>query len=225
MNAIIYYSNTNESYNIAKYISDKICFKLIDILKLDSFDFDNIFLVFPIHYQNIPKEIKPIIKRINSNKAIVITTYGKMSHGNVLLETQKILKAKIVGAAYIPTKHTYIKDDESFRDFHKLDILIDKINNDNEITIKKYNKNKFASFFPLTRHRLNVKIIKNDKCTNCNVCNYLCKAIDNGIIKNNKCNRCLKCVINCPNKALEYKLSYSFKKYFKKKKKDDFIIF
>ena len=43
------------------------------------------------HYQNIPQSIKPIFKRIHASKAVIIATYGKMSFGNVLSETQKLV--------------------------------------------------------------------------------------------------------------------------------------
>ena len=224
MDAIIYYSNTKESYNVAKFISLKNNYQLLNILKLDNYEFDNIYLIFPIHYQSIPIEIRNIIKKITAKKAVVILTYGKMSYGHVLNDVKKILNAKIVGAAYVPSKHTYIDSDTSF-DLNKLDILIDKINNDKEIIIKKTKKNIFASILPIYRHKISVKIIKTDKCINCNMCNIICNKIENGIIIDKSCNRCLKCVNNCPYDALEYKLSSIMKRYLKKKKKNDFIIY
>ena len=123
MNAVIYYSNTLESYKIANYISQKTNYPLIDFHKLNNYSFDNIFIVFPVHYQNIPQSIKPIIKRIHASKAVIIATYGKMSFGNVLFETQKLLGAKMVGGAYIPTKHPYIEDDKSFDSKYEVKVL------------------------------------------------------------------------------------------------------
>ena len=114
MNAIIYYSNTNESYNIAKYIYSKTNYLLIDINKLKDYEYNNIFLIFPIHYQSIPKSIRGIIKKIIAKKAIVIATYGKMSYGNILCETKKMLQAKIVAAAIVPSKHPYIVNDTKY---------------------------------------------------------------------------------------------------------------
>ena len=223
MNAIIYYSNTFESYKVAKYINSKNNYPLLNLLELDNYNFNNIYLIFPVHYQSIPKEIKFLIKRLKANKAIVIATYGKMSYGHVLYDIKKILDAKIVCAAYIPSKHAYIKKDTSV-DLSHLDTIIDKMNNENECIIKKTFKNPFASFFPIMRHRISVKIIRNDKCNNCNLCNHCCPYINNGIIKGN-CNRCLKCITICNNKALDYKLSPIMKKYLNKKKKDEFIIY
>lgn len=224
MNAIIYYSNTLESYNIAKYISIKTSYELINISNLNNYDFDFIYLIFPIYYQSIPKTIKPLIKKIKAKKAIIIATYGKMSYGNVLNDVKKIINAKIVSASYIPTKHSYIKNDLRFSDFKKIDDIILNMNNDKEIKIKKSFKNPFANLFPILRHKIGIKIIKNDKCINCNKCYDICENIINGKTDSN-CIRCLKCIDYCPYNALDFKLSFFMKIYLKKKKKDKFIIY
>lgn len=225
MNAVIYYSNTLESYKIANYISQKTNYPLIDFHKLNHYSFDNIFIVFPVHYQNIPQSIKPIFKRIHASKAVIIATYGKMSFGNVLSETQKLLNTMIVGGGYIPTKHPYVEDDKSFDDYKVIDQLIDKINSPNETIFPKEHKSVFANFFPLTRHRIGVRIKVNNKCTKCGVCNTYCQFIDNGVINNKKCIRCLKCVNNCPQHALEYKLSSTLRHYLRKPRCSDIKLF
>jgi len=224
MNAVIYYSNTNESYNIAKYISSKNNYELLNIMELKSYSFDLIYLVFPIHYQSIPALIKPIIKMINANKAVIISTYGKISYGNTLNDVKKILNAKVVGGAYVPTKHTYISEDTKFNDFNKLDPLLDKINLNEEIVFKKGRRNIFAGLMPRLRHKIGVKIKRNDKCISCNKCNEICPNITNGIT-NKDCIRCLKCIDNCPYNALDYKLNIFMRMYLKKKKKNDLIIY
>lgn len=224
MNAVIYYSNTLESYNIAKYISEHTNYELLDILNLNYYNYDNIYLIIPVHYQSIPKSIKPIIKRINAKKAIVIATYGRISHGNTLYEIKKILNAKIISGAFIPTKHSYIKNDIRFTDYSILDKIIIKMNNDKEALIKKSFKNPLANLFPILRHKIGVKIIKNDKCIKCNKCHEICNNIINGKT-NSKCIRCLKCIDNCQSKALDYRLSLFMKLYLKKKKKNDIIIY
>ena len=166
----------------------------------------------------------PIKKKIKANKAIVIATYGKISYGHVLYDAQKILNAKIVSAAYIPAKHTYIKNDINFNEYEKLDEIINNINDSNEIKIKKTFKNPLANFFPITRHKLSVRIIKTDNCIDCGKCNKVCKSINNGIIID-KCTKCLRCIYSCNNNALKFKLNPIMKKYLKKKKKNDFIIY
>ena len=53
------------------------------------------------------------------------------------------------------------------------------------------------------RRRLGVKIIKNQHCNHCGLCEKHCPtgAIRNGRISAN-CIRCLRCVASCPQKAL-----------------------
>ena len=148
-----------------------------------------------------------------------------MSYGNILCETKKMLQAKIVAAAIVPCKHPYIVNDTKFTEFNKLDVLLNRFNNDKEIIIKKTKKNIWASFFPRLRHQVSVKIIKTNKCIECSRCSNGCEYISNGIINNHKCIRCLKCVYNCPYKALEFKLSGIMKRYLKKKKVNDLIIY
>ncbi len=225
MNAIIYYSNTNESFKIAEYIHKKTNYELFDITKIKNFTYDNIYLVFPIHYQSIPKEIRPLIKKIVATKTIVLATYGKKSYGNVLLEAKRILNAKIVCGAYIPTKHTYILDDTSFMDYDKLNIIFDRMNSDTEAIIKKGKTNPFRGFFPILRHRISIKIIKTKECNNCNLCNSICPFIHFGKIDNNKCNRCLKCYYSCKNKGLTFKKNKLMDSYLKKKNVNDLIIY
>ena len=224
MNKVIYYSNTNESKKIANYISLKTNYSLINILDLNNYSFDSIYLIFPVYYQSIPKEIRNIIKKIKAKKAIIIATYGHMNHGNALYDAKKLLDSMVVAAAYIPTKHSYIKDDDEFNDYSKLDLIIERMTSNKEIIIPKSNKNIFANFIPIKRHQLQVKIIKNSNCNSCNKCNLICKNIENGIV-NNRCIRCLRCISNCPNKALDFKLSFFMRKYLSKKKKNDLIIY
>ena len=224
MNAIIYYSNTFESYNISKYISDKTNYPLFTILELKEFTFDNIYLVFPIHYQMIPKIIVPIIKKLKVAKAIIIATYGKMSYGNVLNDCKKILNGIVVSAAYVPTKHTYIDNDNRFNEFDKIDNILLNMERTEEVIIKKSFRNPFSNLMPHLRHKLGVKIIKNKNCNNCGMCNSFCNMINNGKV-NKKCIRCLKCISVCSNNALEYRLSFFMRLYLKKKKKNLSIVY
>ena len=225
MNAVIYYSNTLQSYKVAEYISQKTSFGLVDINNIKGQTFDLIYLVFPVHYQSVPKCIKPLIKCIKTNKAILIATYGKMGFGHVLNDVSKLLKAKVIGGAYVPTKHAYKPDDKSFDDFQLLEPLIARCSSEEQITIPKGQKNIFADFFPLTRHRLAVKISPNTNCIKCGKCNDVCPFINNGIINNKKCIRCLKCVNSCDLKALTVKLSSSLKKYLNKKRMTKLIVY
>ena len=224
MNAVIYWSNTGESLNIAKYISEKTGYPLYDLMSLKEKKFGDIFLVFPIHYQSIPTQIEDALKELQFHKAVVVLTYGKMSHGDVLNETQKILRGTVVGGAYIPCKHTYLLNDISFNEFEMLDDIVSMINRDTEAVFVHQKRNPFAKVLPNTRHRLSVKIYKNDKCINCGECNKVCSHIKNGVVDKN-CIRCLKCVISCPHGALNFELSPLLEDYLKKQKKCEIEMF
>ena len=218
MNAVIYWSNTGESLKIAKYISEKTGYELYELMSLKEKKFDDIFLVFPIHYQSIPKTIVRPLKGLKFHKAVLVLTYGKMKHGDVLNEAQNILHGSVVGGAYIPCKHTYLLNDISFNDYDKLDKVVEMIKRDTEAIFPRLKRNVFAKVLPNTRHRVSVKIIKTNKCTNCGKCNDTCIHINNGVI-NKKCIRCLKCVQSCPSNALIFKTSVLLKNYLKKAKK------
>ena len=224
MNAVIYWSNTGESLKIAKYIAEKSGYELCELMTLKEKNFDDIFLVFPIHYQSVPTTIEPALKSLTFHKAVVVLTYGKMSHGDVLNETQKILRGTVVGGAYIPCKHTYLLNDTSFNEFEKLDDIVSMINRDTEAIFVHQKRNPFAKVLPNTRHRLSVKIYKNDKCINCGECNKVCSHIKNGVVDKN-CIRCLKCVISCPHGALNFELSPLLEDYLKKQKKCEIEMF
>ena len=224
MNAVIYYSNTGQSFSIAKHLSDRTCFKLVNLNAINDELFNNIFLVFPVHYQSIPKEIRQLFKNIKAHKAVVVATYGKMGFGDVLNDVKKLLPVKVVGGAYVPTKHTYIENDESFAEFERLNPLIEMFDRKQEVRFPTGKKNLFASFMPIKRHQISVKITRNDRCTKCGECNKICEHIKYGI-PNKKCNRCLKCVKMCPQKALEYKLSATMVKYLSKPKIDSLFIY
>ena len=226
MNAVIYYSNTGQSKLIADYLSKRLEYVLINIETNDVKKFDNLVLVFPVYCQNIPSVVKGFLSDSEIKELTVISTYGKMCPGNVLYEIQNNYKHKIVAAAYIPTKHSYIKNDVEFNEFDKLDSIIDKMKNSIEIKLPKMYKNPLSNVFPDTRSRLGLKIIRSKNCTLCGVCNLHCNygAIDCGLT-NNKCIRCLKCVNVCPNKSLEVKISLPLKLYLSKKKMNKTIIY
>lgn len=224
MNGVIYWSNTDESLNIAKYINKKTGFQLYNLETLKERDFDNIFLVFPIHYQSVPLQIKPTLKEVRFNKAVVVLTYGKINHGDALNEAQKLLQGMVVGGAYIPCKHTYILNDKSFNDYEKLDLIIDMIKRDTEIIFPHQKRNPFAKVLPVFRHRLSVKIIRTERCNNCGVCDSICQHIKNGVT-DNKCFRCLKCVKCCTQKALKFKTSWILRNYLSKQKDDNLVYY
>lgn len=234
MNRVIYFSPTNSTKDIAEYCSNFLNIPLVDLTsfkKIIFFDYsalyNNIIICFPVYSQNIPLPVKDILKKIKTKNIIFIATYGRMATGNVLYEATKYTNAKIIGAAYVPTKHTY-KDNERFSDFYKLDNLLFKlkINDYREASIPKRKKNIFACFLPNMRSRIGVKLKKTNNCTNCNICNQVCptNSILNGEIKKT-CIRCLSCLINCPNEGLDVSYLKPLRMYLEKDKLTQTIIY
>jgi len=116
MNAIIYYSNTNQSKYIAQYFEKKLGYPLIDICNIKKYSYQNVVLIFPVYCQNIPDIVKGFLNKLEVRFLTVIATYGRMWYGNVLHQVQKQYKHNIIAGAYIPTKHSFLSDKE-FDDF------------------------------------------------------------------------------------------------------------
>lgn len=226
MKAVIFYSNTGQSRSIAEYFAEKLEYPLINIEENKETHYDDLVLVFPVLCQNIPDVIKDFLDMTEAVNLTVIATYGKMSCGNVLYEIQKKYKKNIVAAAYIPTKHSYIEDDDAFLDYEKLLPIVEKVKSPAEVKLPKLHKNVFANLFPRTRSRFGVKIYQTRSCNNCNICAEHCvsRAINYGIT-NDECIRCLRCVQNCPTHALKFKTSLPMRLYLKKKRVNKVIIY
>ena len=226
MNAVVFYSNTGQSKSVAEYLATSLCYPIIDIEKIKNTCYKNLVLVFPVYCQNIPDVVKAFLQMAKIEHLTAVATYGKMCHGNVLQEIQHRYCKNIVAGAYIPTKHSYIDNDDAFCDFECLTPLVEKIKSPSKIVIPKSYKNPFANLFPTLRSRLGLKISKNKNCNHCDLCTEHCafKAIKLGVA-NSKCIRCLKCVGVCPNNALNFKLRLPLKLYLRKKKINKLIIY
>ena len=224
MNAVIYYSNTDECKRIATYLAEQLNYEFAEISGAKS-NYQHVVLVFPVYCQNIPNAVTKFLKRLTVENLTVIAVYGRMCHGNVLYEIQHKYRHNIIAAAYVPAKHTYI-DEPRFCDFDRLKPIVEKATDSAAVKIPKSYKNPFANAFMGLRSRIGVKIIKNDGCVGCGVCqnNCPCHAIVNGKT-NRKCLRCLKCVTICPKQALTYKTTPVMSAYLKKKKQNDLIIY
>ena len=226
MNAVVFYSNTGQSKAIAAYFAKQLGYPLADMETKCAEHYQNLVLVFPVHCQNIPDIVKVFLKNISVDNLTAIATYGKMCCGNVLCEIQKNYQKNIVAGAYIPTKHSYIDNDDVFCDLDKLKPLVEKVKEPSYIKIPKLYKNPLADVFPKLRSRLGLTIQKNADCSECNLCAKRCSfgAIQSGIT-NRKCIRCLKCVEACPRQALKIKLGLPLKLYLRKKKTNELIIY
>ena len=114
MNAVVFYSNTGQSRAIATYFANQLGYPLADIETKCAEHYRNLVLVFPVHCQNIPDIVKSFLKNVSVENLTAIATYGKMCCGNVLYEIQKNYQKNIIAGAYIPTKHSYIDNDDVF---------------------------------------------------------------------------------------------------------------
>ena len=226
MNAVVFYSNTGQSKHLAAHLANELGFALFNIETACADKYQNLILVFPVHCQNIPDIVKAFLKRITVTHLTAIATYGKMCYGNVLYEIQKNYAPNVVAAAYVPTKHSYIDDDDPFCDYAKLGKVIEKIKSPSVIKLPKRYKNPFANLFPKWRSRVGLQINKTLSCNGCNICAEHCSyhAINKGNI-NSDCIRCLRCVEICPQNALKVKLGLPLKLYLKKKKENTIIIY
>lgn len=225
MNAVLYYSNSGESKRIAEYLADKTGFALIDLNAADNLQYERALLVFPVYCQNVPQAVKEFLRKLKTEYLALIATYGRASYGNVLNEIQREHRHRIIAAAYLPTKHSYV-DEERFDEFDRLAPFIEKLGGNGEITIPRSRKNPFAAFAPQWRSRLGVKILCSSDCNGCGTCDRVCpqNAITRGK-PNNNCIRCGKCVVNCPQGALTLKPSRIMRAYLKKRKRTELKIY
>ncbi|MDE6275949.1 MAG: 4Fe-4S binding protein [Clostridia bacterium] len=224
-NAIVYYSNTNQSKRIAQYFADNLHYPIWDIFEIPIHDFDNLVLVFPIHCQSLPDTVKEFLAQAKISNLTLIATYGRMCHGNALYEAQRLYPHNIVAAAYVPTRHSYLQDKE-FDGFDALQPIAQKVLAPLPIKIPKSYKNPLSNLFKLKRSQLGIKIKRTEECDGCGLCSQICKhgGITDGVT-NKQCIRCLKCVSSCPKGALKFSLSLPMKTYLKKKKQDKLVIY
>ncbi len=214
-NKIVFYSNTNNSKKIALYLSEYLGFEAADIRENTAYAFDGLVLVFPVHCQNIPKTVKAFLKQARANRVVLLATYGRMWHGNVLREIQaRYRDLPIVGGAYIPCPHAYLPSDEPFTDYEKLRFVKECLQRGEEVAIERCFKNPFANFFPITRSRLGIRLRRTEGCNGCGVCK--CEQ---------KCIRCLRCVRICPRQAVAFRPTFFMRLYLRKKRVNTWRIY
>lgn len=226
MNAVIYYSNTEQSKKIAAYFAEKLGFPLLDMTQIETFDCEHAVVVFPVYCQNIPTAVKLFFEKLNAQWLTLLATYGKMSYGNVLYEVgRRYAKNNIVAAGYIPTKHSYL-DEKEFDRFEELQTIFDKIKRPSPVRIPRSFKNPLADLAPAWRSRAGVKLERSSACIACGKCEAVCPqgAMRNGRI-GRKCIRCLKCVTNCPTGALRFCNRWPMRVYLSKKKVDKLVLY
>ncbi len=212
---VIYYSNTGNSQAVAAYVGKSLGWETVRLQDEEATAFDKLVLVFPVYCQSIPSQVSDFLRRITVRSLVALATYGKMSYGNVLWEIGRKYRLPLVGGAYLPCRHSYLKGDEAFADFDRLDFVTGCFERGKEITVSKSPKNPFAGFFPVLRSQLGVKLVRKQDCAACSACRCERKT----------CIRCLRCVYACPQGNLDFRLSFFMRWYLRKKKVTDLVIY
>lgn len=216
---IFCFSGTGHSMAVAKFFSESLRTEITDISQettIPCTKSEISIIVFPVYCGNIPKIVKSVLPKINSKYFVLIATYGRISTGNVLWESARLVKGKVIAAEYVPTGHTYLDEPAEFDD-EILKPVLKMIKQPKEIVVKKERKGILPFIFPNLRSRLGVKINRTSDCNKCDLCKRSCpmQAISGDKISK-KCIRCLRCVKNCPRNALKVTYNPLLKKYIEK---------
>lgn len=225
VNAVVYFSSSGQCALAAKRLAKELGFALSGSMeKVTDREFESLVAVFPVYCQGVPEPVKKFLKSVEAEYFSFLALYGKMSPGNALYEAHKITGKKTVAAAYVAGNHTY--NFEKAKEIALPQEVIRKILNPSYIKLPRRIKAPFAGVFPAARSRLLIKLKRNGKCVNCNICGDVCpqKAINNGIVSG-RCIRCLKCVLSCPEGALDTTKRSILKKYLSKPRYDKTVIY
>lgn len=226
MTTIYCFSGSGHSLAVSRILSQILECEIIMINNVNhTTNSDTAVIVFPVYCQNIPDPVKKFMARLKSKHIALIATYGKISYGNVLYEAKQILQGEVIAGAYIPIGHTFLDGDFDF-DSEILTTIAKRINEPIKATIPKAKKSPLANIFPGLRSRIGVRIIKDENCNNCGLCEKNCPvgAIHGGNT-NSQCIRCMHCVTNCPVKALHYKNSWILRKYLNSYYNDEYVLY
>lgn len=218
MTAVYCFSGTGHSLAVARYFADRLHTR---ILELDQPAVcDTAVVVFPVYCENLPDPVRTFLPRLAAENLVLIATYGKMWHGNVLADAGKLVRGRVIAGAYVPIGHSYLTDDPSF-DPAGLEPILDRITDPRPAAIPTFRKHIWADLFPAWRSRMGVRIIRNGDCTGCGLCRTRCPV---GAIKN-RCIRCLRCVRVCPQQALSFRLHPLMRFYLSRQREDRLKIF
>jgi len=225
MTGVYCFSGSGHSRAVADYFASELNTQVTEITRNTVSRVQLAVVVFPVYCQNIPEPMRAFLKELQAEYAVLVATYGKISFGNVIHEAAEITRAKIIAAACVPTGHSFLGEGAHF-DAEALKPIFERMADPREAVIGNRRKNIFADLLPSWRSRMGIKIIRRDACTSCGACTAVCplKAINNGVISGG-CIRCLKCVTSCPQKALQTKLSAVMKLYFRRRRKDELVLY
>ena len=215
MTKVFYFSGSGHSLAVAKAVSEKIGGQPVEIDHAPPRYSDIAVVVFPVYCQNIPKPVKMFLNKLAAKHIALIATYGRISHGNVLREAQKLVQGQVIAGAYIATGHTFLGGDCVF-DAAWLEPLAQSLREPKQATIPEAPKDRWADLFPGLRSRLGTGLWRTELCDRCGLCEKRCpvNAIRAGRITS-QCIRCLRCVTNCPKGAMRYKNRWLLERYLR----------
>ena len=225
MNIVYCFSATGRSREVAKWLADRLGTAVTDIREntIPSQE-GTAVVVFPVYCQNIPEPVRQFLPKLKGKDLVLMACYGRMHHGNVLWEAQKLVSGRVIAAAYVPIGHTYLGEHTS-PDTKKLEPILDRIRDPKVAAIPRERKNSLSDLTPLVRSQLGVSMRRLENCTHCGICTLECPlgTMTDGV-PGKKCVRCMRCVELCPQKALTAHLSFPMRMYLNKRKKDKTIL-
>lgn len=204
MNEVWYFSAAGHSRKVALFFAKALKVPLKEIDPGAQPGGDAAVVVFPVYCQNIPEPVKAFLPRLQAGRVVLVATYGRMGYGNVLWEGARLLTGQVIGAAFVPSGHTYRKEEVPI-DFDALRPHLSCMEKTKPVSIPKLKKWWLGDCFPKLRGKLSVRLRKNERCTGCGLCSVRCPmgTMQDGTPGNN-CIRCLRCVYECPEKALTF---------------------
>lgn len=97
MTSVYCFSGSGHSYAIAEYFARELQVPVVNIdrrLAESHYQADLAVVIFPVYCQNIPAVVRDFFSKLDSKHVVLIATYGKISHGNVLWEAFKIIRGR-----------------------------------------------------------------------------------------------------------------------------------
>ncbi len=226
MGVIYCFSATGRSREVAELFALRLRLAVTEIRwEMEIRETDTAIVVFPVYCQNIPEPVRAVLPRLRAKHVVLVAAYGRMHHGNVLMEAAGMVSGMVIGAAYVPVGHTYLGEAAQV-DAAALEPLLERIINPRRAVLKREFQNPLANLAPKLRGQLGVSLHRNDRCDHCGLCQRACPvgAMEDGM-PGKACIRCLRCVAKCPRKALEVRYCLPLRLYLKKKKKNKTILY
>ncbi len=104
-------------------------------------------VIFPVYCQNIPAVVRDFFSASWTPSTWSSSPHtAKISHGNVLWEAFKIIRGRVIAAAYVPMGHTYLDSSTQF-DAQPLQPIFARIQHPRAATLTRESKHPLASFF------------------------------------------------------------------------------